>query len=142
MTRRTSETFLGFWACLLIFTAQAAVADDPTPPQVFKRLTYGKTFDFSSNGFVYGRETYLPGNRVIWDDLSGIQCGHGIWYAQDNQICFEYDHDPGVPKCWHFFEGDGGEHLLEYVSPGEDDGDYRMIETDGGMMCPNPFIGA
>ncbi|MEO0358150.1 MAG: hypothetical protein AAF386_07615 [Pseudomonadota bacterium] len=118
--------------------ANHAVAEKPSTPAEFSSIVTGKSFDFSVGGTTYGREYYLPGNRVIWDDTSGRTCRQGKWYAQNREICFVYEDEPQTPKCWHFFEGTGGVHGLLFTNNDSDMRRYSMIESNGPMMCTDP----
>lgn len=104
--------------CLSLTLPVAAQALDAAG---FEAEVTGQTLSYTSGGYPYGAEQYLPGRVVIWQ-AEGGECRRGRWYEDGpKRICFVYD-DAGVPQCWGFaregksltarFEGQAGGSLL------------------------------
>jgi hypothetical protein len=95
-------------ALLLCLLAAPALAQDPGPAltgDAFEAIVEGRTFDTHDETGLYGVETFLPGRRAIWRDVT--QCLEGIWRVEGDLICFDYDGDP-QPHCWTYHSrGDG-----------------------------------
>ncbi|WP_417244772.1 hypothetical protein [Celeribacter sp.] len=149
------KTYLFPLACAL-FSATTAMADplDGTEIRTFSTATLpetqgpltgaefdayatGKTLTYAESGEPYGAEEYLPGKRVRWA-FDKDTCKEGIWYEQDQNICFIYE-DGMDPQCWQFFvehdklkavfQGDSGLEL------------YEAWASDGPLSCMGPQVG-
>ena len=130
-------------AALALGLAGAAVPamaiEDGTPmtPEAFEEFAEGQTLSFSLGGVPYGMEQYLPGRRVIWAFV-GEECREGDWFPIGQQICFEYDDEPGRLHCWTFYEGPEG-----LVARSEGMGSHVRVERSSEpMICPGPEVGA
>ncbi|MFD2174178.1 hypothetical protein [Rhodobacter lacus] len=119
-----------------------AGAQDLGPPltaEQFGALTLGKTITYSAEGEVYGIEEYRPGHKVVWAFAEG-ECKEGDWFAQGDQICFDY-HEPTVGlQCWTFHQGPEG--LVAWFE-GRQDGEplVSLRESTEPLNCPGPEIG-
>ena len=127
-----------YLAILLLLPAFPASAQPALTASDFDDYTRGKTLFYGFQGKVYGVERYLPNRRVIWSFLDG-NCKEGVWYEQDEQICFIYE-DRLAPQCWVFtrsgngliaqFEGDPGQTEL-----------YEAQDIGEEMLCYGPEVG-
>ena len=122
------------WAAL---PAAAIEGGTPMSPEAFESFAEGQTLSFSLGGVPYGMEQYLPGRRVTWAFV-GEECREGVWFPVDQQICFEYDDEPGRLHCWTFHETPDG--LMA-----QSDGMGGVVTVDRSpepMICPGPEVGA
>lgn len=123
---------------LLSLLAMPVQAAEPMSAAEFEAYTTGKTLYFGQGGQPYGVEEYLENRRVRWSFLDG-QCKEGIWYEENDQICFIYEDNP-APQCWTFFAQSGG-----LVAQFQNDPDattlYEAGEADEPMMCLGPEVG-
>jgi hypothetical protein len=118
-------------------TMAAANEHAPMSGAEFDAYVTGKIIIYAENGLPYGVEEYLPGNRVRWA-FTDSACQDGIWFARDEQICFDYGEANGA-QCWQFFlDGDGlraefrGAGGLEI---------FEAWQTTEPMFCPGPDVG-
>jgi len=122
----------------LLLVAAPAAAETPMSAAEFEAYTSGKTLTFSREGREYGIEEYFDDRRVRWSFLDG-QCQEGLWYEEDDKICFVYELEPS-PQCWRFTrKGDGlradfagSDEVLEL---------YETRESNEPMACIGPDIG-
>ncbi|MGV6839019.1 MAG: hypothetical protein ACWA40_02370 [Planktomarina sp.] len=127
---------------LFIIPASGVQAQNVVTGPDFDALTLGKNYDFAVGGRIYGRERYLPGRRVIWDTLDGRPCKFGHWRQMNgDQICFVYEDQPDVPKCWTVYAEDYGVRLSFENDP-LDEKSYYMIPTNQDLVCTGPFVGS
>ena len=104
----------------------------------FEAYTSGKTLTFSREGREYGIEEYFDDRRVRWSFLDG-QCQEGLWYEEDDKICFVYELEPS-PQCWRFTrKGDG--LLADFAGSDEVLELYETRESNEPMACIGPDIG-
>ncbi|WP_112309162.1 hypothetical protein [Pseudogemmobacter bohemicus] len=81
-------------------------ADPALDAAEFDALTRGKTFDtYDSVSGLYGVESFLSGQRVIWRDAE--RCMNGSWEQVGEQICFLYEDKPNEPVCWTYHDRSG-----------------------------------
>ena len=116
-----------------------ALEGTPMTPEAFEAYVTGQTLTFGVAGQPYGVEQYLPGRRVIWAFV-GEECREGDWFPVGDQICFEYDNEPGRLHCWTFFEGSEG-----LMARAEGLGGTELVEVQRSpepMYCPGPDVGA
>ena len=137
MRHLTAGPILGTWiaACLAATPAQS---ETPMTGIEFDANTRGETITYDYGGGVFGTEEYLDGRRVRWA-FEGDLCIYGVWYEQDDQICFEYENDP-TPACWLYFLDDG-KIRGRYMGEG---GGWEILESsrDGGPLpCAGPDVG-
>ncbi|MFY2826152.1 hypothetical protein [Ruegeria sp. MALMAid1280] len=126
------------YLAILLLPAFSASAQTALTASDFDEYTRGKTLFYGFQGKIYGVERYLPNRRVIWSFLDG-NCKEGVWYEQDEQICFIYE-DRLAPQCWVFtrsgsgliaqFEGDPAETEL-----------YEAEDIGEEMLCYGPEVG-
>lgn len=118
---------------LLALASPVAAETGPLDAAGFEAYTQGRTLSFGSQGAEpYGMERYLSGRRVIWTFLDG-QCDNGVWYEQDDSICFTYDFDP-TPQCWQFFVQDDGLLAIFMNDPGTTVL-YEVQDNAGDLIC-------
>jgi len=122
--------------CLLAGTAWS---DGLMSAEEFDAFTRGKTFYYGTGGEAYGAEEYLPNNRVIWTFLDG-QCQSGIWYEEDDMICFEYEHIT-ERQCWSFRKGDSGNLIARFQDDPEELELYEVQRSGEPLECPGPDVG-
>lgn len=77
----------------------------------FRAAFEHKTVHLSTNGFHYGSEYYLPGDRSVWIAFDG-PCRLGSWTYEGSRFCFRYEADG--PYCWRVFV-EGGVYYAESV---------------------------
>ncbi|SOC08820.1 hypothetical protein [Rhodobacter maris] len=129
-------------ALVLAAVPVLASAEDLGPPltaEEFDALTLGKTITYTAEGEVYGIEEYRPGHKVVWAFAEG-DCQEGDWFAQGEQICFDYHHAEVGLQCWTFHHGPEG--LVAWFE-GRQDGEplVSLRESTVPLNCPGPEIG-
>ncbi|QFS81804.1 hypothetical protein FIU97_03350 [Roseivivax sp. THAF40] len=127
---------------VLIFaalTASSALAQSgpPMDAEAFEAYTSGKTLTFSESGHPYGIERYLPDRRVRWSFLDG-ECKDGLWYPEDDRICFIYE-DNLTPQCWRFYREGAGLRAIF----GDEETGTELYEAgeEAEMTCLGPDVG-
>lgn len=125
-------------ALVLALPAAAEPADPPLSAEGFDALTRGKTMDTHAADFgLYGVETFLPGQRVIWRDAE--RCVHGTWEQVGALICFTYEHKPDRPACWTYH--DRGGWIMGWLDGDRTTVPILLYEADGPVGCEG-FVGA
>ena len=121
---------------LLAAPAAALETGAPLTAEEFEAYVTGRTLTFGIDGRPYGIEQYLPGRRVIWAFI-GEECREGSWFPIGQEICFEYDEEPGRLHCWTFFAGPEG-----LIARSEGGGDLVEVQrSEAPMYCPGPEVG-
>ncbi len=121
-----------------LLSALPLSAAEPLGQKGFFELTKGRTFTFSLDGEFYGAETYLPGNRVIWQRQSG-ECLPGYWYAQGKHICFIYENQPDS-VCWEVYAEENG---LRVVSASGTATELEELSRDAApLACHQEYLGS
>lgn len=133
-----------FGLMALTFLPTASMATDELSMKAlgadaFSSNVMGKTLMYSKNGLAFGAEEYLPDNHVRWSYEDG-QCQEGIWFAQNEQICFVYDGET-IPQCWTFFASDKGLIAHHQDDPLQDDV-YETSRSAKPLFCKGPEVGA
>ncbi|WP_299947634.1 hypothetical protein [uncultured Ruegeria sp.] len=123
---------------LLTLVTQPVAAQSPLSGAEFDAYTRGKTLFYGFDGRVYGVERYLPNRRVIWSFLDG-NCVEGVWYEQENQICFLYE-DRLDPQCWVFSQSGGGLTAQFEGDPTATEL-YEAEDVGEEMLCYGPDVG-
>jgi hypothetical protein len=122
----------------LILAATPALAETPLNAEEFDAATVGQTLTYDYGNGLFGTEEYLEGRRVRWA-FEGDLCIYGVWYQKDDQICFEYEKEPGA-ACWLYFL-ENGKIRGRYMGEG---GGWEILESsrDGGPLpCAGPDVG-
>ncbi len=116
----------------------AAAQDTPMTAAEFDAYSTGKTLTYARNGAIWGTEQYLPGRRVIWA-FTADECKDGIWYSDQDAICFVYEDQPDI-QCWTFYLTSSG---LSARFLGDPDGTplSEVAQTAGPMPCMGPGVG-
>ncbi|WP_107495202.1 hypothetical protein [Thalassobius sp. I31.1] len=123
---------------LFLLSSPPVTASEPLGEKGFHELTKGRTYTFSLNGEFYGAETYLSGNRVIWQRQSG-ECLPGHWYAQGKHICFLYENQPD-PVCWEVYAEENG---LRVVSTSGTATELEELSRDAApLACHQEYLGS
>ncbi|WP_425043732.1 hypothetical protein [Primorskyibacter sp. S87] len=104
----------------------------------FDAYTRGKTLFYGFDGTPYGVERYLSNRRVIWSFLDG-DCREGVWYEQNDQICFLYE-DRSDPQCWVFLRSGSG-LIARFENDPEATELYESEDVDEEMICHGPDVG-
>ena len=129
----------------LAFIPVAALADPPaagpgTPltASEFESYAAGKTLTYAQDGQVWGTEQYLPGRHVLWA-FTDQPCQAGVWHAENQAICFEYETEPGQ-SCWLFYRSPAG--LVAQFQGGDATPNLsETAQTTAPMQCPGPRVG-
>lgn len=130
--------FGSFIAATVLVTSSAAFAAEPLNGEAFDRYTRGKTLFYGQNGEAYGAEVYLDNRRVRWSFLDG-ECKEGMWYEENDQICFVYEDNP-EPQCWAFHKDQGGLVARFENLPGATQL-YEAEDYGEEMICLGPEVG-
>ena len=127
-----------FAALFLAASVSSLSAQGLISADEFDAYTRGKTLFYGLDGQAYGVERYFDNRRVIWSFLDG-QCKEGVWYEENDQICFVYE-DNFDPQCWTFREGPNG-----LIAQFENDPDatelYEVEDFGEEMLCYGPDVG-
>ncbi len=126
---------------LLCLAASQASAQAIVPPAAFEALSTGRTLHFTLDGQPFGSEQFFAGRRSLWR-YADATCEPGVWRAEGQAICFEYDTSPEA-VCWHFVETPEGyaAQLVEDGAPSDLRLDLARIGTDP-LPCPGPEVGS
>jgi len=121
-----------------ILSAWPAGAETPLSAAGFEAHVTGKTITYGQYGSIFGIEEYLPGRQVRWSVAENL-CQYGIWFQQDDMICFVYEDDP-TSHCWTFWlEGGALVALSDDALPGAE---LRELgQSTEPLSCPGPDVG-
>lgn len=115
-----------------------ALAETPMTGAEFEAYVTGRTLSFSSaNNPAYGVEKYLPNRRVVWSGGDGT-CVEGMWFEQDDSICFLYETDPEA-KCWRTYLTENGIRA-EFTTRPNGGVIFETLETPKDLVCPGPDL--
>jgi hypothetical protein len=124
----------------LLFAAPVAYGETLIPPSEFEEMSEGKSMYFFQNGQFYGAEQFYKGRKSTWQFLDG-QCSEGRWRAEQDAMCFTYEHN-NDEQCWQMFRQTDGRVTVRGIGADPaNDLDLRAT-TDGNLNCPGPAIGA
>ena len=126
------------FAILSMVLAQVSPAQAGMTGDDFDAYTQGKTLFYGFEGQVCGVERYLPNRRVLWSFLDG-NCKEGVWYEQEDQICFLYE-DRLDPQCWVFTESGGG-LIAQFEGDPAQTELYEAEDIGEEMLCYGPEVG-
>ncbi|MGB1208656.1 MAG: hypothetical protein ACPG7W_05635 [Paracoccaceae bacterium] len=135
------------WPYGMALLAAASAQATPMTAEDFDAYTRGKTLTYGVTGHPYGAEQYRDGRRVVWSFLDG-RCQDGLWYPQEDQICFVYDTPSQSlpsgaalePQCWIFTQEPDGLRAM-FVGPGRDTTLYEIQESPTPLLCYGPDVG-
>ena len=118
--------------------ALPAQADTPLDATGFDAATRGEIITYDYGNGLFGTEEYLDDRRVRWA-FDGDLCIYGIWYQQDDMICFVYEDEP-TPACWLYYLEN---NRIRGVFMGEGGG-WEIVESERGggpLPCAGPDVG-
>lgn len=119
--------------------ADESPADPALSSEAFDALTRGKTMDtYDAESGLYGVETFLSGQRVIWRDAD--RCIHGTWQQVGEQICFSYEDKPDRPVCWTYH--DRGGWIMGWFEGNRQSVPIMLYPSKGGPVGCEGFVGA
>lgn len=104
----------------------------------FRAMAEGNTITYNNQGDDIYREYYRPNtNRVVieWTRINEngiVDCDLGTWYAEGDNICFEWSRTGTVCSAWVDFEG---EIISELVVDGQRRGNIEAISS----ITPTPL---
>lgn len=106
-------------ALVLGLMAVPAWAETPLSATEFESFSQGKTLSFMFEGTVFGREMYLPNQKVVWQEGWNGACHLGRWRTgATGEICFEYEGALGDrPHCLRFVEEAGSVWVYSVREP-------------------------
>lgn len=119
--------------------AQATPQGAPMTAEEFESYVTGRTLTFGTHGVPYGVEQFKDGRRVLWAFI-GQECREGVWFPQDEQICFAYEDEPRT-HCWYFWKTEDGLRA-RFAEDAPGDELYEIEQSPQPMFCPGPQIGA
>ena len=117
---------------------RAGAQGTPMAPTAFEAYATGKTLAYAQDGLIWGRETYLPGRRVLWRAV-GEDCKAGHWWDGGGTVCFSYD-DGTTAQCWAFVTGVSG--LTATFLNKTDARPATVQEESHPVPCPGPEFGS
>ncbi|MEO0343120.1 MAG: hypothetical protein AAF198_06750 [Pseudomonadota bacterium] len=125
-------------AALLTFASPVA-AERILSPEEFDAISRGLTQYFFRDGEFYGAEQFNNNRETIWMFNNG-QCERGVWYPENDYICFVYESEP-LPQCWHMVEKDNGD-LVARLRDTEPEFDIILEFTNRDPIpCEGPQVG-
>lgn len=123
---------------LFALPAMTAMAETPMTGAEFEAYVQGRTLSFGTQSNpAFGVEKYLPNREVIWSPRDG-SCVDGVWYEQDDTICFLYEHDP-EPKCWRTYRSENGIRAEFTNRPGQSV-IFESVDEPAELICPGPDL--
>lgn len=119
------------------FFAHADTDGQLVTPEEFETLSQNKTLYFYRYGKIYGAEQFFKGRQSTWKFANG-ECDRGIWYPKGDQICFDYEANPGE-QCWHFIKN-GDDFAARYI--GADPIDDLLLKAidRSELICDYPDL--
>lgn len=108
-------------------------ADTPLSPEDFEAEVTGRTLTYATPDGPYGVERYMDGRRVIWGFVGG-DCFEGVWFPQDDAICFAYDAIEEV-QCWRFWRDDDGDGLVAEFTGAGGGTLFELTEDGVPLVC-------
>jgi hypothetical protein len=125
-------------AAIVALIGTSALAETPMTGAEFDAYATGKTLSFGTPGNPdFGVEQYLPGRDVIWSPAPDV-CIKGVWFEQNGDICFLYDHDP-EPKCWAVYPTENGIRAEFTNRPGTTV-IFESRDDPKPLSCPGPDL--
>lgn len=121
-------------AIAFLLWVTAAASETPMTGQEFARYVKNKTLTYTYPSGLIGVERYNPDRSVVWQ-FDGGTCEKGIWYPQEDQICFLYEHDPD-PKCWWVYRTDTG--IRSDFVGGQALSVDNVLSKSVPLQCPGP----
>lgn len=123
----------------LLLTATPLFAERILTPEEFDAISRNQTQYFYRDGEFFGAEQFDDQRQSIWLFSDG-QCDRGVWYPEEDYICFVYETEP-IPQCWHVIEKDNGDIVarLRGASP-EFDIIMEFIDREP-IPCNGPPVG-
>ena len=123
----------------LVFLAAPAAAERILSQEEFDEISRNQTQYFYRNGEFFGAEQFNDNRESIWLFQNG-QCDRGVWYPEDDYICFVYETEP-TPQCWHMIEKDNGD-LVARLRDADPDFDIVLRFIDQAPLpCNEPEVG-
>jgi hypothetical protein len=123
---------------LLLPALPSAANDDPSlSAEAFDALTLCKTMDTATSAGTYGVETFLPGRKVIWRDITREV--NGTWDQVGDQICFTYEDKADRPVCWTYHDRADG---IQGWYRGDHTTDPILLTPIGDVPGCSDYIGA
>jgi len=98
----------------------------------FRAMAEGNTITYNNQGDDIYREYYRPNtNRVVieWtraNEDGTVNCDIGTWYAEGENICFDWNRSGKVCSAWVNFQG---EIISELVIDGQRRGNIEAISS-------------
>ena len=134
---KSRDPFIVRILVFLFLSFTPAWAETPMTAAEFEAFVKDKTLAYAQQGRAFGVEQYFADRRVIWAFTDGL-CQNGVWYAQGDDICFDYENE--APICWNFFAQGGG--MRARVLGGDAADDLSVVgETDQHITCVPPGLG-
>jgi hypothetical protein len=133
-----------FWPALALALALGldlsgpALSETLMTAEEFEAWSTGRTLDYFDAGTYWGSEQHLPGRRTVDTDGDG-QCRKGIWFPEDDAICFQYPTIDGQ-FCWHFWR-EGDQVTAKTVESDPEIAPYAVTLSDAPPSCQGPEVG-
>ena len=123
----------------ILVLASPLQAERILTPEEFDAISRNQTQYFYRDGEFFGAEEFGSDRQSIWMFQNG-QCDRGVWYPQEDYICFVYETEPN-PQCWHMIEKDNGD-LVARLQDAEPQFDIilEFIDRDP-LPCEGPQVG-
>jgi hypothetical protein len=108
-----------------------ALAETPLTPEEFEAEVTGRTLTYATPQGPYGVERYMADRRVTWGFIDG-ECYEGVWFPEDDAICFVYE-GIGEVQCWRFWRD--GEGLTAEFTGDKGGRLFELTEDDQPLVC-------
>lgn len=104
----------------------------------FESISRGLTQYFFRDDEFFGAEQFFENRQTIWMFANG-QCEAGVWWPEEDYICFQYETLPDA-QCWHMIENNGSYFARLRGADPVFDLELRNLDRSD-IPCDGPEVG-